>query len=290
MRRIVLLAALAMTGCGGNNDTGGGGNDMAVSGGGGNDMQMVVQTTIAQARMGNVTTPITFTAVVIAVNGGDPADTKEWYVQDPAGGPYSGISIYCNKTAKSNPCPSTVTAPALHDLVQITGKISPYKGKAEVQPTAQTTMMANATPPAPLMVSAADVAQGSTNAGVRGAMVKVMGTSFTVDSVTPQALYDKQCAGDAGVNGFCTGCKPPTYSGVQVNDGAGHEIFVENTFYLSEHLQGSPECVSMAPANMQLTVGKKFTSLSGIADVDVYAPAGSNVELSPTSDSDYTLQ
>ena len=260
-----------------------------MSAGGGNDMQMVLQTTIAQARMGNVTTPITVTAVVIAVNGDDPADTKEWYIQDPAGGPYSGISVYCNKTAKSNPCPSTIMAPALHDLVQITGKISPYKGKAEIVPSAEMTTMANATPPPVMMVSAADVASASTNAGVRGGMVKVMGSSFTVDSVTPQALYDTQCAGDAGTNGYCTGCKPPTYSGVQVNDGAGHEIFVENTFYLTEHLQGSPECVSMAPANMQLTVGKTFTALGGIVDVDVYAPAGNNVALSPTTDSDYAL-
>src|SRR5262249_19040772 len=158
----------------------------------------------AQARMGNVTTPITFKAVVTVVNGDDPMDTKEWYVQDPAGGPYSGISVYCNKTARSNPCPSTIAPPAGDDPGQVTGKISTYKGKLEIQPTAETTIMANATPPPALMVSAADVATGSMNAGVRGAMVKVMGSKFTVDDVTPQALYNSKCGGDGGVNGLCS--------------------------------------------------------------------------------------
>jgi hypothetical protein len=144
---------------------------------------------------------------------------QEWYIQDPAGGPYSGVSVYCNKTAKSNPCPMTLTPPALHDLVQVTGKLSTYKGKIELQLTG----------------------------------------TFTVDSVTPQACYDTQCGGDAGVNGLCTGCTPPTYSGFQVSDGSGHEILVENTFYLSEHLTSSPECVAMAATGMAITTGKTLT-------------------------------
>lgn len=284
MRTTMLVVAVAAIGCSNNGTSGGA--DMAA--GGGADMQMVMTTTIAQARMGNVTTPITVNAVVTVVAGDDPMDTKEWYIQDPAGGPFSGVSVYCNKTAKSNPCPMTIMAPALHDLVRVTGTLSTYKGKVELQPTAETTTMANATAPPTLTASAADVASGSTNAGIRGAIVKLTGT-FTVDSVTPQACYDTQCAGEGGVNGSCTGCKPPTYSGFQVNDGSGHEILVENTFYLSEHLMSSPECVSTAAANMQVTTGKTFSMISGIVDVDPYGPA-TTVAISPTTDSDYTLQ
>jgi predicted extracellular nuclease len=285
---MMIVVALALAGCGGNEANGGGGADMAA--GGGNDMQMVVTTTttIAQARMGNVMTPITVKGVVTVVAGDDPADTKEWYIQDPAGGPYSGVSVYCNKTAKSNPCPMTLTPPALHDLVQVTGKLSTYKGKVELQPTAEMTMMQNATPPPVMTASASDVASGSTNAAIRGALVKLTGT-FTVDSVTPQACYDTQCGGDAGTNGLCTGCKPPTYSGFQVSDGSGHEILVENTFYLSEHLTSSPECVSMAATGTAVTMGKTFSMISGIVDADPYGPMGT-VAISPTADSDYTLQ
>jgi hypothetical protein len=285
MRTTMLVAALALVGCGGN-DTNGGGADMATTGG--NDLQMVVTTTIAQARMGNVTTPITVNAVVTVVAGDDPMDTKEWYIQDPAGGPYSGVSVYCNKSAKSNPCPMALTPPALHDLVQITGTLSTYKGKLELQPTAETTTMQNATPPPVMTASAADVASGSTNAAIRGALVKLTGT-LSVDSVTPQACYDTQCAGDAGTNGLCSGCKPPTYSGFQVNDGSGHEVLVENTFYLSEHLMSSPECVSMAATGMGITTGKTFSMIAGIVDADPYGPAGT-IAISPTTDSDYTLQ
>jgi hypothetical protein len=178
-----------------------------------------------------------------------------------------------------------LTPPALHDLVQITGTLSTYKGKVELQPTAEMTMMANATPPPVMTVNASDLVAASTNAAIRGAIVKVTGT-FTVDSVTPQACYDTQCAGDGGAGTMCTGCKPPTYSGFQVNDGSSHEILVENTFYLSEHLASSPECVSMAAAGMGVTNGKTFSMISGIVDVDPYAPA-TTVAI---TDSDYTLQ
>jgi hypothetical protein len=45
----------------------------------------------------------------------------------------------------------------------------------------------------------------------------------------------------------------------------------------------------MAPANMQITMGKAFSMISGIVDVDPYGPA-TTIAISPTADSDYTLQ
>lgn len=278
MHRTLLLAALALAGCR-DNGTGGTGPDMSMNIPPGT-------TTIAAARMGNVTTQIIVNAVVTGLPG-DAATTKEWYIQDPAGGPYSGVAIYCNKTAKNNPCPMAVVNPSLHDLVQVTGKLSTYKGKLELLPTAVMKMMANATAPATMTVTAADLVGASTNAGIRGVLVKVTGT-FTVDSTAPSALYDTNCAGDAGVNGYCQSCKPPTYSGFQVGDGAGHEILVENRFWATMHLQSSMECLTQTGV-IPVANAKVFTMLSGIADINQYAPSPT-LTLSPTADSDYTAQ
>jgi hypothetical protein len=283
----MLASMLLAVGCS-DSGSGNGGPDLAVTPTGG-DMSAVAQTTIAMARMGNVATEFTVTAVVIGIVG-DPADAKEWYIEDPAGGAFSGIDVYCNHTAHTNPCPMSIAVPKLHDLVTVTGKLSPFHGRVELAPTAQTTVSPNATPPAAMAVSPADIAATSTNAGVRGMLVKLNGSSFAVDSVTPQPLYDTKCAGDGGAGASCSGCKPPTYGGFQVNDGAGHEILVQNSFFDSEHLASSPECLSGVAAGMQVTVGKTFTTLAGIPDVDAFAMPTGTVTLQPTSDTDYTLQ
>ncbi len=280
-RTLFAVLAITVVGCSNGNN---GGNDMGVTG---SDMAAPGGSmTIAMARQGNVTGPITVTAVVIAINGAAP-DAKEWYIQDPAGGAYSGVSVYCNKTAKSNPCPMTINVPALHDLVQVTGKLSTFKGKVELQPTAQMTMMAGATPPAPATAMAANIGPASTDASLRGQLVKLTGT-LPVDNVTPSALHDSRCNGEGGT--MCTGCHPPTYSGFQINDGASHEVLVDNVFYTNEHLASSPECVAMGGAGMQVSVGKTFTMLTGILDIDPYAAGSNIVVVEPTADSDYTLQ
>jgi hypothetical protein len=276
MKKIVLLMALALAGC---RDNGTGGPDMSAS------PDMAGLTTIAAARMGNVTTTITVVGVVIAVNG---TSAKEWYIQDAAGGAFSGVDVFCNKTAHTNPCPMAIVTPSLHDLVQVTGKLSTYKGKLELQPSAQSTVMANAAPPAPMTVTAADVASNSTNAAIRGSIVKLTGT-FTVDSTAPATLYDTNCAGDAGVNGYCSGCRPPTYSGFQVNDGAGHSILVQQTFYTTNHLASSMECLTQSGAIPVMT-GRTLSALGGIVDVDPFGVTPSTVTVQPTADSDYTLQ
>ena len=67
-------------------------------------------------------------------------------------------------------------------------------------------------------------------------------SKLTVDDTTPSALYDTECnvptdggAVDAGPP-LCTGCAPPSYSGFQANDGAGHEVYVEDFFFNTDHL------------------------------------------------------
>src|SRR6202034_185081 len=93
-------------------------------------------TTIAAARSGNVTTAITVQAVVTALHG-SPGDYSQWYIEDQAGGPSSGVNVYCDKD-KSCSLPE----PALHDLVLITGSLSTYKGLLQLVPTAIHTVQA----------------------------------------------------------------------------------------------------------------------------------------------------
>ncbi|MEO8800225.1 MAG: hypothetical protein ABI551_20200 [Polyangiaceae bacterium] len=89
-------------------------------------------TTIAIARQsfldGGVATPITVNAVVTGVQG-TSGDQVIWYVEDPAGGPYSGISIFCDPlAAKSCPCKAGCTphveAQPINTLVSISGTFS----------------------------------------------------------------------------------------------------------------------------------------------------------------------
>jgi len=241
-------------------------------------------TTIAQARMGNVTSSITVNAIVTGLHG-SPNDYSQWYIEDPAGGPMSGVAVYCDPDLPS--CP-TIRAPNLYDFIQITGSLSTYKGALQFVPTAQKVLMSNATPPPVAMVTPTDLAP-SGNSPYRGVVVKLAQT-LTVDDVTPMALYDTECdtgTSDAGADAgppLCTNCEPPTYSGFQANDGMGHEVYVEAFFFYTDHLQSSPECLSSSGA-IPVRVGETFSSMTGILDFDPYASAQA---FSPLSDADYT--
>jgi hypothetical protein len=226
-----------------------------------------------------VTTPITVDAVVTALHG-TPGDYSQWYIEDPAGGPMSGVVVYCDPDLPS--CP-TLRAPARQTLVRITGSLSTYKGQLQMVPTAQTVLQMNAALPPIPTVTPADVEE-SASSPYRGVLVK-LATKLTVDDATPAALYDTKC--DTGTSDasmpLCTGCEPPTYSGFQVNDGSGHEIFVEALFFYTCHLQSSPECSGEA-GQIAVTSGMTFSSIQGVLDVDPYAGAQ---ELAPVEDTDY---
>jgi predicted extracellular nuclease len=245
--------------------------------------------TIAAARMSGVTTPVTVVGVVTAVHG-LKGDQPIWYIEDPQGGPNSGIAVYCDPDY--NTCSKSITAPALGTKVQITGTIAPYMGQVELSPTAQTVVAASAPMPPAAMVTMADLAP-SANSMYRGVYVKLT-TKLTVDNVTPPALYDTQCAtavadagvdagGDGGVT-YCSGCSPATYSGFQANDGMGHEVYIEEYFFNSLPLQSSPECLTQ-PNAVPVSVNMTFSSMAGILDYDGYASAQ---DLMPVQASDYT--
>ena len=165
------------------------------------DMTPARVTTIADARGDHISGTIQVTAVVTAIR-----DSSNWYIEDLAGGPNSGVAVYSNSPA--------ITPPALHDLITVTGALQTYQGKVELAPASLQTIIGGVPDPAPVMVQAADL-DPSGRSQLHGVLVQ-LSAPLTVDSLTPDKLYDTQCAkGDAGAGALCKGCRPPTYSGFQ---------------------------------------------------------------------------
>jgi predicted extracellular nuclease len=239
-------------------------------------------TTIAAARMGNVTTSITVAAVVTAVQG-PSGDEVNYYIEDPAGGPYSGIVVYCDPLETKCPAGPRAGNPSVGDYVLITGTISAYKGQVQIGPTAYALIASGHALPAAVAVQGSDVAAGGTSAQYRGVLVKLAET-LTVSNLTPSALYNTTC-GTATADGgpLCTGCTPPTYSGFQATDSASNVIYVEQYLFPGDPLQSSPECVSMS-GQVAVTAGETFPFMEGILDYDGYASAQF---MAPRGPSDY---
>ncbi len=248
-------------------------------------------TTIAAARQtfldaGSVA-PITVNAIVTAVQGPNN-DQVVWYVEDPTGGPYSGISVFCDPLAATTcPCKAScsphVAAPPLHTLVSISGTITAYHGQVQLEPTAQTVLQLGAAPPPTHVATSTDLAETG-NSPYRGVYVKFPSTA-TVDNLTPTALYDSQCntgSTDGGLP-LCSGCAPPTYAGFEVNGPGANAFYVEETFFPFVPLASSPECVNQNGA-VAVTNGEAFPFMAGILDIDPYA---ATQVLSPVQPSDY---
>jgi hypothetical protein len=254
--------------------------------------------TIAQARQAysgsGSSAPVTVSGIVTAVQG-PVGDQVIWYIEDPAGGPYSGISVYCDPLAATTcPCMATCTphisAPALNTLVTMTGTISTYNGQVQIEPTVQTVFEINATPPTTYVASTGDLAEDGTSP-YRGVYVKYA-SAVTVDDLTPPALYDTECAAGSGSGSgsgsggsampLCSGCTPPTYGGFEVSAGSS-AFFVEETFFPFVPLENSPECLTQ-PGAVDVTNGETFPFVAGILDLDPYS---GKQALSPVQPSDY---
>jgi hypothetical protein len=221
--------------------------------------------------MGNVTTSITVAAVVTAVQG-PSGDEVNYYIEDPAGGPSSGIVVYCDPLETNCPAEPRAGNPSVGDYVLITGAITSYKGQLELEPTNYQLIEPCHALPAAVAVQGSDVAAGNTSAKYRGVLVKLSET-LTVTNLTPEALYNTTC-GTATPDGgpLCSGCAPPTYSGFQATDSASDVIYVEQYLFPGDPLQSSPECVSMA-GQVAVTQGETFPFMEGILDYDGYASA-----------------
>jgi hypothetical protein len=272
-------------------DGGGAGDTGQTTGAEGGADAAAATTTIAAARQSMPSGAITVNGFVTAL-AGVPMDYPQWYIEDPAGGPYSGVLVYCDPLV-SKAC--LVPEPALNNLIQVTGTLTTYMGQVELEPTAMTVLQANGTPPPIATLTAADVAP-SANSPYRGVFVKLaIASKLVVDSVTPMALADtsSSCgavfpsadggAGDAGPPACASKCEPPVYSGFQANDGTGNEVYIEAPFFHTDPLQSSPECLTQ-PGVTPVTVGMTFSSMSGVLDVDPYSGAQS---ISPVLPADY---
>jgi predicted extracellular nuclease len=218
--------------------------------------------------------------VVTAVQG-PSGDEVNYYIEDPAGGPNSGIVVYCDPLETSCPAGPRAGNPSVGDYVLITGAISTYQGQLQIAPTAFAHIASGQPLPAPVTVQGSDVAAGSTSAQYRGVLVKLSET-LTVTNATPTALYNTECS-DGGAMTPCTGCTPPTYSGFQVTDSANDVIYVEQYLFPGDPLQSSPECVSMA-GQVAVTACQTLPFVEGILDYDGYAKAQF---LAPRGPSDY---
>jgi len=272
-------------------DTGGATKDAgSTSKDGGSARDAAGLTTIAAARQSNATGTITVKGFVTAL-AGVPKDYPQWYIEDPAGGPYSGVLVYCDPLAKT---PCNVPEPALHDLIEVTGKLTTYMRQVELEPTAMTVLQTNTPAPPVATLTAADVAPGASSP-YRGVYVKLsIPTKLVVDDVTPSALFDTACGAvpavdagaghDAGVAACTNLCTPPAYSGFQANDGTGNEVYIEAPFFNTDPLQSSPECLTQNGI-VAVTVGMTFSAMSGVLDIGPYSGMQG---IAPVLPSDYT--
>lgn len=230
-------------------------------------------------------------AVVTAVQG-PSGDEVNYYIEDPDGGAYSGIVVYCDPLLTTCPAGPRAGNPSVGDYVLITGAISSYKGQSQIEPTSYGLISSNHALPAAVAVAGSDVAAGNTSTQYRGVLVK-LSTTLTVTNLTPMALYDTQCntgTGDAGADAgadaappLCSGCSPPSYSGFQATDSANDVIYVEQYLFPGDPLQSSPECID-AGGQVAVTQGETFPFMEGIVDWDPYASAQF---MAPRGPSDY---
>jgi hypothetical protein len=108
-----------------------------------------------------------------------PGSDNIIWVQDPAGGPFSGIAIYLG---------SSSTAVTIGDIVDVDGVYEEFLGKTEIS-GATVAFVAAGTPLTGEVVAAADLATGGTLAEpYEGVLVTV--TSVTVTDANPDAPSD----------------------------------------------------------------------------------------------------
>ena len=116
---------------------------------------------------------VTVTGVVTAVDStkNSYGDYEGFFIQDVAGGPYSGIYVYHKWTD------AAAQKPGLGELVELTGTYQEYgsaSGTVSELSSVSWTVKGSATVPAPILVSAADMAAGGATAEAHeGVLVQV---------------------------------------------------------------------------------------------------------------------
>jgi hypothetical protein len=239
--------------------------------------------------------------VVLAQNASSKTGTL--VVQDVAGGDNSALLVSC-KTSGMPPCTvlSSIASLTPGAQVNVLGLyIKPGTTGFEVmylddQPVAPN---GTATPPAPLTVALADVANGATTLGRPKYFQKV---DVTIPAGTTVNAYDWAPAPFKPTNwSACTslpytfgfGLIPSSSSGAATPGPActmgmmpmpapnpsADEILISTNFYKSFPLSSDCQCTKTA-ADL-LTAGKTFTKLSGILNVDT-----GHLQIEPTASTD----
>ncbi len=223
------------------------------------------------------------------------------WVQDPGGGPYSGVQLFCNYGGTTPNCPMTrtqVESLVRGQVVNVTGNYNPFTPSSPASaPTLVEVGAPMVTPtgsmmdPVAVSVSPSDVSKGMVSADMYAGVYVTMTGSFTVSSVTASEFmntsYSCTTSGDGGMS-----ASAPQYFGFEMTDGT-NTMAVGLGFYKSESycLDSCFDsmCTSATTAgHMLVSTGETFTGLTGVVE-----PASSSTEsylqVSPVVDMDLPM-
>ena len=276
---------------------GGGGGGSGGGGGGGGDVDApAASATVKSIRMSQPTngTMVSLSNVIVTAHVTSKKYGKVW-VQDPGGGEYSGIELFCNYGGTSPNCTMTqaqIDALAVGTVVDATGKFNSFvlsTAPAGAQPNLEIeaptiTPTGQMQQPTAIDVPAATVAKDQLAAAgaepYKGAYVHVTGTSYKASSVSAMefasSCTDKSMPPQTGT----------TYSGFEIASGTA-TLSVGLTFYntVTYCLPCSGVPMPYACSNA-VTANEAFTSVSGIIEPSYNSNGQVYLQLSPTTDAD----
>jgi hypothetical protein len=221
--------------------------------------------------------PVVVVAARLTTVGG-AARYAEVYVQDPGGGMYSGLHVFCDTMPRSSPACST----AMHDLigglqpgqvVSVSGVYATFNGEPELE---QPMVTDSGTTMAPVAVSVTAAAladsQQTLSPSLASAYVHLAGP-IHVSNVTASKF-----ASTTGCSGGMT-----AYLGFDAT--AGSTTLAIGLGFPASVTYCLPGCTGATCAAPQLvTTGETFSSLAGIVSL---SPASTSfVRVDPTSDAD----
>jgi hypothetical protein len=234
--------------------------------------------------------PVTIdTAVVTGVNWS--GTTAKAYIQDAAGGPKSGVMLYCKYSGTGTLCPmgDQIKALKMGQKVKVVGTWDVYNSQEEIKPTAITVLDSTegALPPY-AEIPAAQAIMTLTSSDYEGCLVKISGVSastpLTVTSMTPAGFQNTNYSTDCS--------KGPPYSAFEVSDGSGNKIAVTTNYYRNIDLNTDANCVGRddagVPYDNVVVVNDTFNMLAGVLDMDPYDMNG--IILTPTAENQYDYQ